>query len=64
MMTNPDRPLTAESAPATPQTKADLTAIQRHRIEAGALHARVDKAVLDHALEVGPALVQRLAGEG
>lgn len=63
-MKNPDRPLSAGGAPATPPTKADLTAIQRHRIEAGALHERVDRAVVDHAVAVGPALVRRLAGEG
>jgi hypothetical protein len=62
-MTNPDRPLCAGGAPATPPTKADLTAIQQHRIEAGALHKRVDRAVVDHAVAVGPALVRRLAGE-
>jgi hypothetical protein len=62
-MTNPDRPLKAGGEPATPPTKADLTAIQRHRIEAEALHERVDRAVVDHAVAVGPALVQRLAGE-
>lgn len=58
------RPLTAEGAPATPPTKADLTAIQQHRIEAGVLRERVDRAVVDDALANGPALVRRLAGEG
>lgn len=62
-MTNPDRPLSAGGAPATPPTKADLTAIQQHRIAAGALHERVDRAVVDHAVAEGPALVRRLAGE-
>jgi hypothetical protein len=63
-MTNPDRTLTAGGAPATPPTKEDLRQIQRHRIEAGALHKRVDRAVVDHAVAIGPALVKRLAGEG
>lgn len=63
-MTNPDRPFSAGGAPVTPPTKADLTAIQQHRIEAGALHQRVDRAVSDHAVAVGPALVRRLAGKG
>ena len=63
-MTNPDRPLSAGGAPATPPTKEDLSEIQRHRIEAGALHKRVDRAVVEHAVAVGPALAKRLAGEG
>lgn len=63
-MTNTDRPLSAGGAPATPPTKADLQSIQRHRIEAGALHERVDRAVVDHAVAEGPALARRLTGEG
>jgi hypothetical protein len=63
-MTNHDRPLKVGGDPATPPTKADLTAIQQHRIEAGALRERVDRAVVDDALANGPALVKRLAGEG
>lgn len=63
-MTNTDRPLSAGGAPATPPTKVDLQSIQRHRIEAGALHERVDRAVVDHAVAAGPALARRLAGEG
>jgi hypothetical protein len=63
-MTNPDRPLKAGGDPATPPTKADLTTIQQHRIEAGALRERVEQATFDDALANGPALVRRLAGEG
>jgi hypothetical protein len=62
-MTNADRPLKAGPDPDYGVKRADLQAIQQRRIEAADLRRRVDQAVLDDALDNGPALARRLAGE-